>query len=169
MEKDPAIVARLAFEKEDENWQFRTFIKMGRGGSRARINNLAEQFGRQAEAQMDCTACGACCRDICVPISRKEQALLAKRAGLLFTEFAERHMTTSDSGEPAMEAKPCRFLDGTRCSVYEDRPKACRGYPYIGGDIATRTLGILERAETCPIVFEMVEQLKVTLRFRQFR
>jgi hypothetical protein len=169
MEKDPLIVSRLAFEKEDENWQFRTFLKMGRGGSRGRINSLAEQFGRQAEAQMECTACGACCRDICVPLSSEEQIILAKRAGLAPAEFAERHMTTSDHAEPAIQAKPCHFLDGTRCSVYEDRPNACRGYPYIGGDIATRMIGILERVGTCPIMFEMVEQLKTALRFRRFR
>jgi hypothetical protein len=27
MEKDPQIVARLAAEREDENWRFRSFLK----------------------------------------------------------------------------------------------------------------------------------------------
>lgn len=169
MEKDPRIVAESAVRKQDENWQFRTFIKMGRGGSRSKINALAEQFGRQAEAQMDCTTCGACCKDICVPISEEEHACLAKHAGLTPADFASRHMSTSDADEPAMEAKPCVFLNGTLCSVYEDRPSACRGYPYIGGDVSTKMISILERAETCPIVFEMLEQLKAALRYRPYR
>lgn len=168
MEKDPDTVARLAAAKEDENWQFRTFIKMGRV-PRRRLNTLAAQLGRQAQEQMDCTTCAACCRDNCIPLSREERTPLARHAGLSEQEFTERHITADDDGEPAMMAKPCHFLDGTRCSVYEDRPEACRGYPYVGGDVATRLLGILERAATCPIIFEMLEQLKAELRFRRFR
>jgi hypothetical protein len=168
MEKDPDVVARLAVAKEDENWQFRSFIKWGKP-SRARLNQLAEQFGKQAETQMDCTTCGACCRDNCIPLSADGQARLAQHVGLSEQAFAAEYMTTDDDGEPAMMAQPCRFLDGTRCSVYEDRPDACRGYPYIGGDIPTRTFDMLERAATCPIVFEMLEQLKAALRFRPFR
>jgi uncharacterized protein len=169
MEKDPSIVARLAADLEDENWRFRTFVKMGHGLSRAKMNALAERLGRAAEAQMDCTTCGACCRDNCVPLSPEEQDRLADKLGLLVGDFAEQFMTLDDDGEPAMEATPCRFLDGTRCSVYECRPDACRGYPYIGGDVATRMLGILERAGTCPIVFEMLEQLKQATGFGRYR
>ena len=78
-------------------------------------------------------------------------------------------MTTDDDGKPAMLAQPCRFLDSNRCAIYESRPNACRGYPYIGGDVRTRMLGILERVAVCPIVFEMLEQLKAAVRFRPFR
>ena len=167
METNPDIVARLAAEKEEENWRFRTFLKTAHGLSRSRLNALAEQFGRAATAQMDCTTCAACCRDNCVPLSSEERARLAKHAGMTAQQFADLYMTTDDDGEPAMDAKPCRFLDGTRCSVYEERPDACRGYPYIGGDVATRMIGIIERAGTCPIVFEMLEQLKEAAGYKK--
>ena len=50
--------------------------------------------------------------------------------------------------EPAIEAHPCPCLEGNACPVYEDRPKVCRGYPYVGGDVPLRMIGIIERAET---------------------
>lgn len=168
MEKDPQIVARLAAERTDENWQFRTFLKSAGHLSTARLDQLAEQFGRQAESQMDCTTCGACCLENCVPVTADEQLRLARRLGVPQDEFVEKYGSVDDDGEPALDAVPCPFLSGSRCSVYEDRPDACRGYPYIGGEVMPRIVGIIERAGTCPIVFDMLEKLKSAVGFRQF-
>ena len=168
MQKDPKIVAQLAAAQEDENWQFRTFLKHS-SISTDRLNAIAHEFGRAAEIQMDCTTCGACCRDNCIPLSGEEITQLAQAAGLSVDEFTSTCMTTDDDGEPAMLAQPCRFLTGNRCDIYESRPDACRGYPYIGDDIRSRMIGILERAAVCPIVFEMLERLKAAMSFRPFR
>ncbi len=166
MEKNPDAVARLAGDLEDENWRFRSYLKMVR--SPARIDLLAEQFGREAAAQMDCTACGACCRDNCVPVTDEERRRLAARSGLSEAEFERLHMTQDDDGQAAIDARPCLFLQGTVCAVYEDRPEPCRGYPYIGGHLASRMIGILERAAVCPIVFEMLDQLKRATGFKRY-
>ena len=168
MEKNPETVAWLAAQKEDENWRFRSFLKMLPPRRRARADALATQLGRDAEAQMDCTTCGACCRANHVPVTDVEIERLAGRVQLPVLSFHERYLDTDDDGEPAIDANPCPFLEGTRCSVYEDRPEPCRAYPYIGGDVAARMIGIIERAGTCPIVFEMVEQLKRRLVFRRY-
>jgi Fe-S-cluster containining protein len=160
MEKDPQVIARLAVEREDENWRFRTFLKHMKPVTLAKADRLTEEFGRAAEAAMDCTACGACCRDNCVPVSVEEQIQLASRLGISPDEFREQYLGTDDDGQPAIEATPCPFLKSSRCSVYEDRPQACRDYPYVGGNVASRMVGIIERAGTCPIIFEMLERLK---------
>lgn len=169
MEKNPDVIARLAAEREDENWRFRTYLRTASRLSEGRVDRLAEKIGRAAEAQMDCTTCGACCRDIIVPVNTEEQVRLARRLGLSPEQFAERYLVTNDDDEPAIEARPCPFLDGNRCSVYEDRPEVCRGYPYVGGNIRSRMIGIIERAETCPIIFHMLEELKDAVGFRRFR
>lgn len=168
MEKDPAIVARLAREKEDENWRFRTYLKMT-SRSATFINQLAARLGSEAEASMNCTTCGACCRANHVPLTQDEENRLASLMSLPVVEFHDRHMERDDEGEWTLNANPCPFLQGTRCGVYRDRPDACRGYPYIGGDVATLMVGIIERAGTCPIVFKMLEQLKAALGFDRYR
>lgn len=165
MEKDPEIIARLGREKREENWRFRAYLKHSPLARTATVDRLAEKLGRRAEAQMDCTTCAACCRNNCIPLGEEEIESLARHAGMSVASFRDQHMVTDDDGEPALDAKPCPFLDGNRCSIHDDRPEACRGYPYLGGNIATRTIGIIERAEVCPIVYEMWEGLKQELGF----
>jgi len=60
MEKAPDIVARRARQLADENWRFRTFLKMASGGLVRRLNALARRAGEEAARQMDCTSCADC-------------------------------------------------------------------------------------------------------------
>ncbi|GMU22720.1 MAG: hypothetical protein AMXMBFR13_28050 [Phycisphaerae bacterium] len=168
MEKDPQVVARLALQRRDENWRFRTFVKHLSAKRLARLEALSNRLGHEAEAQMDCTTCGACCRVNHVPVEPDEIERLASLAKLPVLDFRRQYLDTDDDGDPALPA-PCPFLDGARCTVYEDRPVVCREYPYIDGDIVWRMMAILERVETCPIVFEMLERLKEQSGFHRYR
>ncbi len=48
-----------------------------------------------------------------------------------------------------------------RCSVYSDRPADCRGYPYLyEPDFSFRMIAMIERTSTCPVVFQVMEELK---------
>lgn len=168
MEKDPIAVAQMAARKADENWSFRTFLKHLPAGRAARLDALAEKFGREAESQMDCRTCGACCRVNHVPLSEAEAERLAGLSGSRLEEFREAQIEPDDDGEPALRC-PCVFLHGALCSIYPHRPEACRGYPYVGGELAPRMIGIIERAGTCPIMYEMLERLKDVSGFRRMR
>jgi len=56
--------------------------------------------------------------------------------------------------------RPCPFLEGSRCTVYSDRPQSCAGYPFIGNGFRSRLLMHLSNAELCPITFNVLERLK---------
>lgn len=170
MEKDPEVVARLAAQREDENWGFRTFVKAYTKLPEHRVDALAERYAREAEAQIDCTTCAACCRDNFIPVNNEEIERLAKRVGITPDDFRSRYVQPkTDEHDAGIDARPCPFLKDNLCSVYEDRPEVCQGYPYIGGNIASRTVGIIERAGTCPIIFHMLEELKDDLGYNYYR
>lgn len=169
MEKDPEVVRDLARKFEDQNWRFRSYLKMSLRLSHRRIDATAARFGREAQDQMDCTTCAACCRNNWVPVDDHETGRLAARLNMEVDDFRARYVTADEVGEPGIDARPCPFIEGNLCSVYEDRPDVCRGYPYVGGNIVFRMSGIIERAATCPIIFDMLERLKTELGYHRYR
>lgn len=67
-----------------------------------------------------------------VQVSRKDIRRLAKFLGITARQFEERHIVkVTRKGEKLIKSgyKTCQFLGANRtCSVYEARPKDCRGY-----------------------------------------
>jgi Fe-S-cluster containining protein len=83
---------------------------------------------------LDCLACPAlCCRQAgYVEVSETDIRRLAKYLGLTVRAFEEKHIVDKPRrGLKRIKAgyETCQFLDNDRrCSVYEARPKDCRGY-----------------------------------------
>ena len=57
---------------------------------------------------------------------------------------------------------PCPFLGADNyCSVYEDRPNACREYPHTDRKKISQLLDLTyKNTFVCPAVLEITEQLK---------
>ena len=56
------------------------------------------------------------------------------------------------------------------CGVYEDRPADCSDYPHLfKPEFISRTLMMVDRTFTCPIVYEVMEELKNSLLARRER
>ena len=67
-----------------------------------------------------------------------------------------------EEGDFVHHGAPCPFLKGdNKCSVYEARPEACRGYPHTG-DKQFRSIMDVTLVNTlyCPAVFEIVVSMK---------
>ncbi len=83
---------------------------------------------------LDCLKCPAfCCRTAgYVEVSRNDIRRLAKFLGQTVREFEERHIverTRKGSKRIKSGFATCQFLgDNRRCTVYDARPKDCRGY-----------------------------------------
>ncbi len=102
-------------------------------------------------------------------LSEEEVTRLAHRFGMKRRQFIERYLerTEVNTENPwQTRTKPCPFLKDNRCSVYEDRPADCSGYPYLyEPGFGFRTMAMIERTSTCPIVYEVMEDLKKSLGF----
>jgi hypothetical protein len=96
---------------------------------RARVDE-GERACARHEAQLDCLACGACCRSAFdsvtissrEPVRRRHPELVVYRGSYL---------------ELARAGDRCAALDGPpagpyRCRVYEDRPRPCRDFERSG-------------------------------------
>lgn len=82
-----------------------------------------------------CTRCGECCRwPGHVLLHDADITRLARGVGLDEDRFIQRYaVLASNRGQLSLaEDKDgaCIFLDGARCSVYEERPAQCRAFPF---------------------------------------
>ena len=103
---------------------------------------LPQTFGEDRTIRFRChrgVACwNACCSNIDISLTPYDILRLKRRLGISSTEFLERYTVPYEmekDGIAGVKLKPvdagtaCRFMVPEGCSVYEDRPTACRYYP----------------------------------------
>ena len=93
---------------------------------------------------------------------------VAKQLQLTDSTFREKYIEESEGGQMIMNRIPCHFLSGTKCTVYENRFAECRDFPHLHKPNFTRRLfGTLMHYSICPIIYNVVEQLKIQTGFKQ--
>ncbi|RKY11953.1 MAG: hypothetical protein DRP65_02685 [Planctomycetota bacterium] len=155
---------KLAEEKESENWDFRKFLKFHDELSEDELDKLVSKIASKYESEIECTSCGRCCKKLKPTLEQQDQQRLADRLEMTVVQLREQHLEYDESDdEPRWQMRdvPCPFQEDNKCTVYKDRPQDCRGYPYLHEPgFNGRTMGMIERTFTCPIVFNVMEELK---------
>lgn len=101
-----------------------------------------------------------------INLSEENISQVAKRLELTKAEFKSAYVEESLQGQLIINAIPCHFLLDSKCSVYADRFTECRDFPHLHKDnFKGRLFGTLMHYATCPIVFNVVEELKVATGF----
>jgi hypothetical protein len=163
----------LAQKKEEENWAFRQFLKTRCNLEPEEIDHRVATTTESVWAGINCTQCANCCREVRPTFSEEEVGHLAVRLRMTPQQFVETYLEHAEPGDEnpwQTRSAPCPFLKDKRCSVYENRPADCRGYPYLyEPEFVFRIMGMIERTSTCPIVYEVMEDLKRSLGFARRR
>lgn len=115
------------------------------------------QLALDSEFQFDChpgIACfNACCRNIDIQILPYDILRLKQRLGEDSREFVARRTTPFEMdphGTPGLKlntrpgSRECQFLGEQGCSVYEDRPTACRYYALGNMSLRRKDSHVLE-------------------------
>ena len=162
-------IRALAETKEDENYSFRQFLKARCSLKPNELDQLVFETTRRVWSAIDCTTCANCCRQTRPTLSEVEVVRVARRLGMERQQLIETYMerTEPEDDNPWItRTRPCPFLKDNLCSIYEDRPADCCGYPYLyEEDFVSRTLSMIGRTFTCPIVYEVMEELKESTGF----
>jgi len=155
-------VQKLALDAKAENEQFFKRLKKRMPGN---LDEIVQDLHEQAFASFDCLTCANCCSSISPMISDKDVDRLSKPLRLRPSQIIELYMHLDEDHDYVFNHAPCPFLMADNyCSVYEYRPKACREYPHTDRRRFGQLLNItLKNCEICPIVFMVVEGLKVKL------
>jgi hypothetical protein len=158
----------LGEKKRPENERFRRHLK-----TRDHSDRILRRIAEDVEAQIECTACGNCCRVATAKVSGRDVERLARYFRISPRQFLDRYCQ-GDGEEGVILRRTgehgCVFLEGNECSVYDARPETCQRFPHLvrgNGSIASRMWSMIDRACYCPIVYNSLEAFKVETRFRR--
>ena len=153
----PDEVAALAADRFEENEHFKAHLKTLEPEV---IDEAVMRLNKEAEAGIDCLACGKCCTRLMVNIDDAAIVRLSERLQLTEAQFRERFVE-GGSFMSFLNAIPCQFLDGKACTVYEIRPDECRNFPQLDRPgFTTRMFGTFSHYGMCPLIYNVVEGLK---------
>ncbi len=157
-------IKKISEEKKKENLRFISFLK---GQNSARIDILVHELNTFHISIIDCTQCGNCCVYLRPILAESDIDILIKTLNVSRGKFKKAYVMTDEEGDMLFKKLPCAFLRGKKCSLYESRPEDCSSYPHLyKDDFTSRLYGIFENYAICPIVFNVVEELKKKLDFR---
>jgi Fe-S-cluster containining protein len=162
---DLEYIKEKALEREEENWEFRAFLKQLDMAPKE-IDAIVHKINDKATSQIDCTQCANCCKQIRPVLDEDDVSNFALGLGNEVSEFRERYLSqdADNSKQYIFKELSCPFLAKNKCSNYDCRPKDCRSYPHLHKkDFISRLWGVIENYGVCPIVFNVYEQLKIEL------
>jgi Fe-S-cluster containining protein len=155
-------IAKLSWQMEEENARFRTYLKEQDPDE---IDAVVHALNDTVEPLIDCTKCGNCCKQLQPSVTSKDVQRLARRLGTSAEQVHDAHVEEMD-GKPHLKFMPCAFLRDCKCTVYSDRPRDCRSFPYLRESGFTNRLDrIIHFSSICPIVFNVFERLKRETEF----
>lgn len=156
-------IKALAVEREDENYRFREFLQQQ---DSTEVDKAVVRLNDKITPAIDCRQCGNCCRTLLISILPEERPFFAKHFNLPEEMAAEQYLSQSIGGNTIMCQVPCVFLRGNECSEYENRFTDCREFPHLHQPgFVQRSFSMLMHYGTCPIIFNVWEQLKDNLQF----
>ncbi|MFO8234974.1 MAG: YkgJ family cysteine cluster protein [Bacteroidales bacterium] len=165
LELDLDLIKRLGKEREDENFDFRAFLK---GQDSDKVDEIVHRLHDEIFARIDCTEYGNCCNFLRPIITEKEIDRLSKIDKISAKDFEKKFVELDEFDKTKyLKDAPCKYLKDKKCTIYAERPEECRSYPYTHKDgFIFRLFGVIDNYEICPIVFNLYERLKMELGFR---
>lgn len=160
METNLKEIKRIAKIKENENWEFRSFLK-GFDIEIEELDSIVHKLYDHVSKEIDCTKCANCCKQIKVILSLKDISGLQKGTGLSKQQFETKFIKKGKNGDYSFKKTPCPFLKDNLCTQYDFRPYACRSFPHIHKEeFIFRLIDVVNNISICPIVFNVYEKLK---------
>ncbi|ACU60347.1 YkgJ family cysteine cluster protein [Chitinophaga pinensis] len=164
MNANLAEIAAIAQQKEAENQSFKAYLKSQPADD---IDQLVQELDALVTPQVDCTACGNCCRSLMINVEPDEVTRLAAHLSRTEADVIDSYIETGvNNSMMVINRIPCHFLENSMCTIYEHRFAGCREFPGLHlPQFTNRLFSMMMHYGTCPIIFNVLEEMKVRLDF----
>lgn len=155
----------LSDKKLEQNIKFRTYLK-----NHADEKKLDKQFKQLHNKYFNiykCSECRNCCKKIGTIIEKEELDNICK-----YMQFDEKKLIREELIKNELnytfKDKKCMFLEeNNNCKIEKCLPLSCREYPFTNKEERIFNLySIIDNARICPVVFEILEELKIIYNFK---
>ena len=150
-------------ENELNNQQFGQFLLQM---DPAVVDQKVHALNDKIAPKIDCTKCGNCCKTLLININEKEADALSNHLHQTREMFDKNYLEKGMNGAMLMSAVPCHFLKENKCTVYDYRFEGCKEFPAMHlPHFNKRLFTTFMHYNRCPIIFNIVEQLKIETQF----
>lgn len=159
-------VKEISEEKIDENYRFRTFLKIH--ADEKILDRQFKKLHNKYFKDMDCRKCRNCCKKIGISMSEDELNSICQHYNLDSNRLKNK-VLKEKYGEYV--ANPCPFLNkDNSCQIEECLPKSCQDYPYTNKEERLYSLlTVVNNSRVCPVVYQILEDLKEIYNFRSYK
>ena len=154
-----------AKKKEKQNYKFRTYLKCHADPDE--LDKQFKQLHKKIFENYDCSKCRNCCKAYCGTIPFDEVERDADFLGISVDDFKTKFLESEANAEGYNTKNcPCDFLVNNECILEDNKPVSCKEFPYTDReDRMGSLLGIVEFTSVCPVVYEIMEELKGIYEF----
>lgn len=162
LETDLEKISAQSELRKDENYRFKAFLKKRNG---YKTDLLVHQLNETISPRINCTVCGNCCKNLS-PYLNDDDLLRLAQVNKVSVEAILSSLTEKDEAGISFKHTPCAFLKENKCSIYNHRPGACASFPHLHkSNITTGLRRLIDNYSICPIIFNVIERLKIETGF----
>lgn len=140
----------------------KTFLQKLKNKDPRKVDDTFHQLHEEVFEEIDCLTCANCCKTTSPIFYQTDIERVAKSLRIKPGDFIEKYLRIDEDKDYVLKSSPCPFLDAENyCSVYNDRPKACREYPHTNRKKMVQITDLTyKNTLVCPAVLEIVERFK---------
>lgn len=130
------------------------------------LDSLMRELHEEEFSRTDCLECANCCKTTGPLFTQKDIERISRRFRMKPGNFIDEFLRLDEDNDFVLQQVPCPFLGADNyCSIYEDRPKACREYPHTNRkDFHKISSLTIKNTTICPAAFNIVEEMKKRLK-----
>jgi Fe-S-cluster containining protein len=163
LETDLEKIKTLSILREDENEKFRRYLK---NRNVHKTDVLVHRLNNEIAPRIDCTQCGNCCKELTPYLSKDDLKQIAEATRHSIEDAAAAFTEKDEYGVALAKDLPCCFLADNKCTIYQHRPETCHSFPHLHKpDFNSRLRRVMENYSICPIIFNVIERMKVEMGF----
>lgn len=144
------------------------FKKLKSIKNQGNIDTLFHEAHHEVFSKTDCLQCANCCKTTGPLFSAKDIERISKSLKLKPGNFVDKYLRIDEDNDYVLKEVPCAFLGPDNyCSIYDNRPKACREYPHTDRIKQKAIFNLhLKNSTICPAVSDIISSVKAQSTFK---